>query len=297
MAGRSEGLAIEPLWHAADAGGPTGAARAGVESRGGLLPPELARRHPGELAIALLAERPTVIANFVSSVDGVVALGPSEPAAGGGEISGFSHADRYMMALLRALADVVIVGAGTVRVGSKHRWTAGYLQPALGGEFAAWRSELWLSAQPTTIVVTASGKLDPNHPGLSTPDVPVIIATTSAGAERLNQRPLPANMKVEAVGAADRVPAGAILDLVQRTGARLALCEGGPHLFGELLRARLIDELFLTMAPQIIGRDSSAQRLALVEGTSFGEGHGRWSRLIDVRHAGDDLFLRYRFEP
>ena len=290
MAGRSEGLVIEAVWHD-PATGPVG-----VEARGGLLPPALGGRFDGELAVTLLPERPTVIANFVSSVDGVVALGPSEPAAGGGEISGFSEADRFMMALLRGLADVVIVGAGTVRVGTRHRWTAAHLFPALAAEFAAWRTELWLSAQPTTIVVTASGNLDPTHPGLSSPDVPVIVATTPAGAARLNARPLPGNMRVEAVGSDDRVPAGAILELVRTTGARLALCEGGPHLFGEMLRARLVDELFLTMAPQVIGRDSYAHRLALVEGTTFGEGHGRWSKLLSIRRAGDDVFLRYRFE-
>ncbi|MGD0861151.1 MAG: dihydrofolate reductase family protein [Candidatus Limnocylindrales bacterium] len=291
MAGRSEGLTLEPLWRA-----PEGAPSAGAGARGGPLPPALATRFPGELAVPLVPERPTVIANFVSSVDGVVALGPSEPAAGGGEISGFSDADRFMMALLRGLADVVVVGAGTVRVGNRHEWTARKVQPALAGVVVAWRAELRLSAQPTTIVVTASGNLDPAHPGLSAPDVPVIVATTPAGAGRLGSRPLPANITVEAVGSEDRVPAGAILELIQRTGARLALCEGGPHLFGELLRARLIDELFLTMAPQIIGRNSSARRLALVEGTNFGGGRGRWAKLLEVRHAGDDLFLRYRFE-
>ncbi len=292
MTSRSEGLPLEPLWQA-----PETVPTDGVEARGGLPPPALAERFPGDLAVALVPERPTVIANFVSSVDGVVALGPSEPAAGGGEISGFSDADRFMMALLRGIADVVIVGAGTVRVGSRHEWTARRVQPALAGIFAAWRSELRLAPQPTTIVVTASGNLDPAHPGLSAPDVPVIVATTPAGAERLAARQLPPNMKVEAVGSGDRVPPGAILELVQRTGARLALCEGGPHLFGELLRARLVDELFLTMAPQVIGRDANVHRLALVEGTSFGEGHGRWSKLTAVRRAGDDLFLRYRFEP
>jgi riboflavin biosynthesis pyrimidine reductase len=291
MAGRSDGLALEPLWHA-----PETVPADGVDARGGPLPPALAARFPDELAVALVPERPTIIANFVSTVDGAVALGPSEPSAGGGEISGFSDADRYMMALLRGLADVVIVGAGTVRVGSRHRWTAGYLQPALAADFAAWRAELRLSAQPTLIVVTASGNLDPTHPGLCARDVPVIVATTAAGAARLGKRRLPGNMRVEAVGSEDRVPAGAILEQVRGTGARLALCEGGPQLYGELLRARLIDELFLTIAPQIVGRDANAHRLALVEGTSFGDRLGRWSKLLAVRRAGDDLFLRYRFE-
>jgi riboflavin biosynthesis pyrimidine reductase len=93
------------------------------------------------------------------------------------------------------------------------------------------------------------------------------------------------------------VPVGALVELIRGTGARLALCEGGPHLFGELVRARLVDELFLTVAPQIAGRDDAIHRLALVEGTSFGEGHGRWAGLASIRRAGDDLFMRYRFEP
>jgi len=47
----------------------------------------------------------------------------------------------------------------------------------------------------------------------------------------------------------------------------------------------------------VVGRDPSVHRLGLVEGTSFGEGRGRWAGLSAVRRAGDDLFLRYRFEP
>jgi riboflavin biosynthesis pyrimidine reductase len=65
-------------------------------------------------------------------------------------------------------------------------------------------------------------------------------------------------------------------------------------LFGQLLRANLVDELFLTVAPQVVGRDEAARRLSLVEGVSFG-GQGRWASLASVRRAGDDLFLRYEF--
>jgi riboflavin biosynthesis pyrimidine reductase len=88
-----------------------------------------------------------------------------------------------------------------------------------------------------------------------------------------------------------------LLEVIRGTGARLALCEGGPHLFGDILRAHLVDELFLTMAPQVIGRDATDHRLSLVEGASFGGGLGRWATLSSIRRAGDDLFLRYRFEP
>jgi riboflavin biosynthesis pyrimidine reductase len=291
MAGRSVGLPIEPLWQAPEARHVDPAGK-----RGGLLPPRLAERFPGELTIELIPDRPAIVANFVSSIDGVVALGPTESSAGGGEISGFSEPDRFMMALLRGLADVIVVGAGTVRVGRRHEWTPRHVQPALAGAFADWRGELRLAPQPTTIVVTASGNLEATHKGLNSPDVPVIVATTAAGARKLSALPFSANVRIAPISEEDYVPAGALLELVRSTGARVALCEGGPHLFGELLRARLVDELFLTVGPQVFGRDAAVRRLALVEGASFEDGRGRWAALAAVRHAGDDLFLRYRFE-
>jgi riboflavin biosynthesis pyrimidine reductase len=291
MTGRSEGLPLEPLWSAEEGPIPE------TDTRGGDLPAPLAARYKGNLTIDLRPDRPTIVANFVSSLDGVVALGKSESNAGGGEISGFSAADRFMMALLRGLADVVVVGAGTLRVGRRHVWTAAHLQPALAGVFANWRSELGLTPQPTTIVVTASGNLDATHSGLNEPDVPVIVVTTKAGAELLAALPFSPNVRIEAVKDGADVPAEALLEVIRGTGARLALCEGGPHLFGEILGARLIDELFLTLAPQVIGRDATVHRLSFVEGTSFSGGHGRWATLSSIRRAGDDLFLRYRFEP
>jgi riboflavin biosynthesis pyrimidine reductase len=289
MTGRSQGLVLESLWEAPEP--PT----IPVDRRGGVLPAALGERYPGSLVVDLLDERPTIVANFVSTLDGAVALSP-EGGGGGGDISGHSESDRFMMALLRGLADVVVVGAGTMRVGHSHVWTAAHLQPDLAADFAAWRSEMWLTPQPTLIVVTASGNIDATHAGLNAPGVPVVVATTPTGADRLASLPFSSNVRVAPVGDAKIVPAGAILELIGMLGGRLALCEGGPHLFGELLRARVVDELFLTMAPQVVGRDATNDRLSLVEGTSFGEKQGRWSSLTAVRRAGDDLFLRYRFD-
>jgi riboflavin biosynthesis pyrimidine reductase len=76
-------------------------------------------------------------------------------------------------------------------------------------------------------------------------------------------------------------------------GARLILCEGGPHLIGDLLGAGLLDELFLTVAPQLAGRDEGKPRLALVEGAAFDVGAAPWANLGSVRRSGDLLFLRY----
>jgi riboflavin biosynthesis pyrimidine reductase len=306
MAGRSVGLPLEALWSApAEAAAESSGAaesRAAAEWRGSRLPEALAARFDGDLSVALRPDRPTIVANFVTTVDGIVALGPSEPSAGGGEISGFSESDRFMMALLRGLADMVLVGAGTVRAGRNHEWTPRRVAPDFVDAFAAMRSKLGLAPQPTTVVVTARGDVDPTHRGLSAPDVPVIVVTTRAGAARLAGLSLPANMSVEIAGEGGSDKAGpgvspqAVLDILRAAGARLVLCEGGPHLFGDLLAARLIDELFLTLAPQIIGRDDAARRFALVEGVSFGA-PGRWASLAAVHRAGDDLFLRYRFVP
>ncbi|MDQ2673771.1 MAG: dihydrofolate reductase family protein, partial [Chloroflexota bacterium] len=127
---------------------------------------QLEQRYGGVLSIPMRADRPTVVSNFVSTLDGVVAYQTPE-AAGGGEISGFFEPDRFVMGLLRSLADVVLIGAGTLRAGADERWTPDFIHPTSGAAFAELRSSLGLPPQPTTAVVTASGSLDFTHPGLA----------------------------------------------------------------------------------------------------------------------------------
>jgi riboflavin biosynthesis pyrimidine reductase len=64
--------------------------------------------------------------------------------------------------------------------------------------------------------------------------------------------------------------------------------------FGELLLARSVDELFLTLSPQIAGRSERSPRLGLVEGVGLAPTAAPWSRLQTVMRAADHLFLRYR---
>ena len=71
------------------------------------------------------------------------------------------------------------------------------------------------------------------------------------------------------------------------------LTEGGPHLLGSFIGSDRLDELFLTVAPQLVGRDST-ERLGLVEGIALPPGDARWDHLESVRRSGDHLFLRYR---
>src|SRR5262245_62122785 len=105
------GVPLETLFDA-----PAGA----EEVRGGALPDGL-RGYGERLASPVRADRPTVTINFVESLDGVVTV---DPATGtGAEISGYHEPDRFVMGLLRSLADVIVVGAGTLRAAGSHTWT------------------------------------------------------------------------------------------------------------------------------------------------------------------------------
>jgi riboflavin biosynthesis pyrimidine reductase len=275
-------IAIEELWRAAP---PTG------EDRGEPMPDALRTAYGGPLAIPLRPDRATVLMNFVSTLDGIVALGSGEQA-GGGVISGDSEADRFVMALLRAVADIVLMGAGTIAGGSSHQWTAGHLHPASAPAFREWRAALGLAEQPTVVIVSGSGDVHLGRRGLDDPSVPVVFATTAAGAERLSAHDLPSHARIEVAGSGDELNAAQIATVLERAGGRVVLSEGGPHLYGNLVAGDLVDELFLTVAPQIVGRGRS--RLGMVEGVELSPEDARWQELASVRLDGDHLFLRYR---
>jgi riboflavin biosynthesis pyrimidine reductase len=266
-------------------------ATSGSGSRGGVLPDALRDRYGGDLAIPLRTDRPTVVSNFVSTLDGVVSYNTPE-GAGGGEISGFFEPDRFVMGLLRALADVVLIGAGTLRAAPVDAWTPGFIHPRSALSFTALRSRLGLRPNPITAVVSASGNVDLRHPGLWDPAVEVVIVTSDAGSAALRDQRVSTHADIRAVG--DRVKSRDIVETLAFHGAELVLCEGGPHLLGQLLADDLVDELFLTFAPQIAGRSTLSPRLGLVEETAFDLADARWGRLADLRSAGDHLFARYR---
>ena len=102
------------------------------------LPPSLAALY-GRLQFPSRSGSPHVIGNFVSTLDGIVSL---DAQTSGGEISGFNQHDRMVMGLLRAVADVVIVGAGTLRADPHHLWTADYIYPSLSAEYQQLRANL-----------------------------------------------------------------------------------------------------------------------------------------------------------
>lgn len=252
----------------------------------------LADAYGASLTFPSRPDRPTVIVNFVSTLDGVVSYATAE-AAGGGEISGFSAPDRFVMGLLRAHADAVMVGAGTVRAAPAEDWTPASIYPDAAGDFGALRREMALAPEPTTVVVTASGDVDPTHPGLRDPAIPVLIITTRAGLHRCATLASASNVTVTVAGA-ERVAPHDLLVVLRDAGFRLITCEGGPHLLAELLAADVVDELFLTIAPQIAGRSADHPRLALAEGVAFDVAAAPWWTPVSFARSGGHLFTRYR---
>jgi len=259
-------------------------------ARGLPMPAELLDRYGGPLEISLAPDRPTVAVNFVSSLDGIVALGGDEPA-GGGVISGHFEPDRFVMALLRALADVTLMGAGTVAGSSSTDWTPEHLAPAHGPALAQWRADLGLAPHPTTVIVT-SGDVQLGRRGLDDPNLPVVLLTTESGAAELRTHGFDEHVEIVAAGGGEHVTPEQIARFLERYRGGIVLCEGGPHLLGNLVSADIVDELFLTVAPQLVGRDGD--RLGLVEGVALAPRDARWFALSSVKRAGEHLFLRYR---
>ncbi|HEV8192923.1 MAG TPA: dihydrofolate reductase family protein [Ktedonobacterales bacterium] len=263
------------------------------------LPPALALLYgPLTFPAPMPFPRPYVIGNFVSTLGGVAAL--TEPGhGGGGEISGFNTQDRMLMGLLRAVADAVVVGAGTLRADPVHLWTADYVFPALAEPYHTLRAALGKSGPPLNVIVTASGELDTTLPVFQSGSVPTLIVTTPRGARRVERRCLPTGVSVATAPAGAVITTGAVLAAIaQARAGDVIVVEGGPHLMGDFLAERCLDELFLTLAPQIAGRSDApdvATRLAFVAGKVFAPDNPLWGTLTSVHRGGSHLFLRYAF--
>lgn len=259
------------------------------------LPPDLATLY-GRLAFPLHSGRAHVIGNFVTTLDGVVAL--NEPGhASGGDISGFNQHDRMVMGLLRAVADAVIVGAGTLRSVPQHLWTAQYIYPPLAGVYQQLRTNLGKPTPPLNVIVTTHGAVDLDLPVFQSGEVPVLLVTNTQGEERIRSQNLQPNIQLAAIQKAGPLSAQAILQEVNHIRqCEVILVEGGPQLMGDFFAGQALDELFLTLAPQIAGRDGEVERPGLVMGKRFAPEDPLWGTLVSGKRSESHLFLRYAFE-
>ncbi|HET7420089.1 MAG TPA: dihydrofolate reductase family protein [Candidatus Dormibacteraeota bacterium] len=231
-------------------------------------------------------DEPVLYSNFVMSMDGVVTLG-SKPSAGS-VLSGRNPADRFLMALLRACADAVLIGAGTLRATPGHQWTPEHVYPDLSESFADLRIRLGRKPRPRLVLLSASGEVPISHTAVAGG---ATIVTTVLGARVLEGR-LPESCDVIRLGDGGAVDVAAAIEALRERGCRVILTEGGPSVMGDLVKHDLLDEAFLTLSPVLAGRGEEP-RLGMLAGVELLPDHGVWARMLSARRHGDFLFLRY----
>jgi riboflavin biosynthesis pyrimidine reductase len=215
-------------------------------------------------------ERPWVLANFVAGVDGAISVE--------GRVGALSSpTDKVVFRLLRSLADVVLVGAGTFRAER-------YAPSRLADHLRAWRERHGKPPVPPIAVVSNSLDLDLEAPVFTDTEVRTLVVTTAASDPRVRER-VAEVADVVVAGESLLDPATALRGLRER-GHEVVLCEGGGVLNAELLAAGLLDELCLTVSPHVGGDPSrivaDAPRIPLTG-----------LRLAHVLADGDELYLRY----
>jgi len=265
------------------------------------LPTTLATLYGGGFALPTSdrQEQPYVIANFVETIDGVVSYNAPKQK-GGGVVSGNNKQDKMVMGLLRAYADAVIIGTSSLREDANILHIPATIAPNYADDYAELRTRLDKQEKlPITVIMTASGDVNVGDKTFHTPDLQVVIATTRKGQDALAQKILPHNVSVHVIETQNALANGVSPDdvltlLAREYGVRVVLYEGGPNLLSSFLKAHMVDELFVTVAPHLAGHSQDAHRFSLVEGYAFPPDQV-WSTLLSVKLTGSHLLLRYKF--
>lgn len=250
-------------------------------------------------------ERPWVFGNFVQSLDGLVSFGGRRHS---GEWVARSRHDRWMMDFLRAHADAVFYGARSLELETlTGSIPGGPVYRIVHPELLRYRSECLGRKKLIVMVVTGSGNLRPaDYRLFQSQDVEAWLATTPDGRARLGD---PGQARVLVAGQGTVVDLGNLLRQLRADhGIEYLLCEGGPTLYGHLVRGGWVDEKFVTIAPQEIGpgippeqeltdweqSSGAATRPTSFAGTGFTIEQALWYRWISCRKAGDHELNRYR---
>lgn len=215
--------------------------------------------------------RPWLLVGMVASLDGATVVDGRSGGLGGA-------GDRAVLRALRGLADVVLVGAGTVR-------TEGYGPVRLDDEVQEARVLRGQAPVPRLAIVSRSLRLDLDRPLFTESDPPPLVVTTDA-ADTARRVELTQRADLLLAGHGADVDPVATLAALGELGAEVVVCEGGPSLNGQLLEAGLVDEVCLTVAPWLVG-GSSSRIVAGAEGTE----PVRFTTTHVLEDAGD-LFVR-----
>jgi riboflavin biosynthesis pyrimidine reductase len=245
------------------------------------------------------ADKPWVYANFVQTLDGIVSLLGDE--AGGADIAGLPE-DRWLMDLLRAHADAVILGMGTLREEQRmaRPRARGPVFRIVDPALQQLRVKLHRGRE-RNVLVTARAEFQMSDYAVFDGDlVDVTVVTSRQGALRLERQHNP----IVDILAVDELPAGgldlrqAIASLHQRHGIRYLLCEGGPGLYSAMLTASLIDEGFVTVSPiEVGGMSASGPRPTMLPGVGFSKETAIHFHWLSCRKLGDHQFHRFRRKP
>ncbi len=217
------------------------------------------------------ASKPHVYLNMVTTADGASHLGGRTLGMG-------SKGDRMAFSRLREYCDAVLVGAGTVRAER-------YGPPRLDPEAQRRRRERGLAPVPQLVVVSRSLNLDPRSRLFSDPTNPPLVFTVEE-ADPGRRAQLASVAEVQPFGSG-QVDLGVALGWLRERGVRWLLCEGGPTLNGHLLAQGLVDELFLTLGPLLVGGD--AGRIVAGQLPSVVR-----LNLLELREVEGELLIRYR---
>ena len=258
------------------------------------------------------SDRPWVYSNFVQSLDGVASL--KGKYASGSHIS-CSREDRWLMDLLRAHADALLLGINTlVEETQLARETHG--ASARGPVYAIedelcleLRERLGVGREMNIFVTGACGMQLRDFRVFDGDRVDSAIITTKAGAQRLAQLRSHPHVKVVVAGEKEFVDLPQAMKILRtELGIKRLLCEGGPTLYGYMARSGLIDEKFLTISPVKVGiiippeqEPSAAERAnppklrpTIFGAPGFTKDEATWWRWLSCRRVGDHQFNRYR---
>ena len=198
--------------------------------------------------------RSWVRANFITSLDGAASVDGTTGALGG-------PGDRAVYDLLRTLADVIVVGAGTVRAES-------YGGARLSARDRQQRQARSQSEVPQIAIVTSAGRLENDMPVFTHTEVAPLVLTCTSVADATRNRLSGLADVIDCSGDdADRVDPSALLAVLAARGLTRVLTEGGPTLLSAFVDDDLLDELCLTIAPGVVG--GTGPRITAGPGQAF----------------------------
>jgi riboflavin biosynthesis pyrimidine reductase len=263
------------------------------------LPSEFQQVYGGDWVVPPAGDRPYTAVNFVVSRDGRISY--AEPGdVGGAPVAGGSAADVWLMGLLRARCDAVLMGDGTVRAEPDHRWTVEHLGGVDVEAFRWLRAAEGRSPTPVQAICSLDGRIEPHWAVVADESLDLVVATTEAGAVEARRR-LAGRPQAEIVSfGASRVDTAALARWLRaERGVSALLCEGGPGLYASMVADGAVDDEFATLSPMLIGSHASSggRRPSLLEGVGFVPWASPRAVPISLRRAGDHLLLRSRVTP